>query len=262
MLAFRDFLTAFRRLGIENTRPVIVHTSLSAFGQVHGAAETILGALMAQFNSILVPTFTYKTMVIPEEGPENNACIYGSGASTNRMAEFFQPDMRSDRLMGVLPEALRRRSNALRSSHPVLSFSGINVDAAIQSQSLNEPLAPIHALRQAGGWVLLLGVNQTVNTSIHAAEQLAGRRQFVRWALTPSGIVQFSGFPGCSDGFEALVPFLEGAARYVQLGTATITAIALEDLTSIVCNVIASNPLALLCAKSACERCRAIKSGL
>ncbi len=260
MLAFRDFLNAFRRLEIDRARPVIVHTSLSAFGQVQGGAETILGALMAQYQTILAPTFTYKTMVTPEDGPENNACQYGAGLTINRMAEFYQPDMRADRLMGVLPELLRNRPNAQRSTHPVMSFSGINAEAAIKAQSLDEPLAPLHALRLESGWVLLLGVNQTVNTSIHYAERLSGRKQFTRWALTPAGVVEFRGFPGCSDGFESLTPYLEGVARYVQLGPATITAVPLDDLTLIVRNVLAADELALLCKRPECERCNAVRT--
>ena len=63
-------------------------------------------------------------------------------------------------------------------------------------QTLAEPLAPIGALAQRGGWVLLLGVNQTVNTSLHYAERLAGRPQFTRWALTYEGVRECPQFPG------------------------------------------------------------------
>ncbi len=261
MVAFRDFLTGLRRLGLDPGCPVIFHTSLSAFGQVQGGAETILGALLGQFHTLIAPTFTYKAMLVPETGPANNACTYGSQASNNRMVEFFHPDMPADRLMGVLPESLRRRPAARRSSHPVLSFSGINAETALHAQSLDEPLAPLHALRLEGGWALLLGVNQTVNTSIHYAERLAGRRQFTRWALTPEGVVEFEGFPGCSNGFEAITPHLEGIARSVQVGPAAITAVPLDDLTVVVRKLIEADPLALLCSRPDCERCGAIRAG-
>ncbi len=69
MLTFRDFITGFRRLEIDRSRPVIVHTSLSAFGEVHGGAQTVLGALSSSFDTFLMPAFTYKSMITPEVGP-------------------------------------------------------------------------------------------------------------------------------------------------------------------------------------------------
>ena len=208
MLTFRDLYTALRKLDLDRAHPVIAHASLSAFGEVNGGADTVLGALLSVSNSVTMPTFTFKTMLIPEVGPENNASRYGSGKDLNRMAEFFTPDMPVDPLMGAVPEALRCHPKAHRSSHPILSFAGINADRQLELQTLKEPLAPIHALREGDGWVILLGVDHTVNTSIHYGEQVAGRKQFTRWALTPQGVVECPRFPTCSLGFSAIEPRL------------------------------------------------------
>ena len=145
---------------------------------------------------MLVPTFTYKTMVTPLTGPENNAITYGSGESQNRMAEFFTPRMPADPLMGIIPETFRKHPRARRSSHPIQSFAGMNAGKFLEAQRLDDPLGPLGALEKQDGWVVLLGVDHTVNTSIHYAEKLAGRRQFVRWALTPKGCGGMPGFPG------------------------------------------------------------------
>ncbi len=262
MVTFREFLTAFRKLEIERNRPVIVHSSLSAFGQVQGGADTILGALLGSFNTVVVPTFTYKTMIVPETGPEGNACVYGSGRDSNRMAEFFQPDMPADRLMGIIPETLRKRPTARRSSHPILSFAGINADAILEAQTLEEPLEPINRLKADRGWVLLLGVDHTVNTSIHYAERVAGRKQFVRWSLTSKGVVECPGFPGDSAGFQAISTRLGEVARQVQVGPAPIIAIPLLDLIDIACRWVSEDPLALLCSLPDCERCVAVRQGV
>ncbi len=208
MLTFRDFITAFRKLDIERTRPIIAHASLASFGDVHGGVDTILGALSSSFHTFIMPSFTYQTMLIPELGPPDNALTYGSGRDTNTMAEFFRPGLPADPMMGSLAEAVRVHPNAARSIHPILSFTGMNAKPILDAQTIQEPLLPIQALTQDKGWVLLLGVDQTVNTSIHYGELLAGRKQFVRWALTPKGVVTCPGFPGCSDGFEALSPQL------------------------------------------------------
>lgn len=262
MLAFRDFITAFRKLDLDGSRPVIVHTSLSAFGEVHGGAQTILGALISSFGTFIMPTFTYKAMIIPEVGPPDNAIAYGSGKDTNRMAEIFRPDMPADHLMGVVSEALRTHAGAQRTLHPILSFAGINAAQILDSQTIKHPLLPIKKLMDAQGWVLLLGVDHTVNTSIHYYEQLAGRKQFTRWALTPKGIVRCTGYPGCSQGFEAVASRLAGVVRPVELGKALIQAIPLVQLAETVSGLIQDDPAALLCAQEDCARCNAVRDSL
>jgi aminoglycoside 3-N-acetyltransferase len=259
MLTFRDVVSGFRKLKIESHFPVVAHGSLSAFGEVRGGVETVLAALLATVDDVMMPAFTYKTMVIPELGPEGNAIAYGSGRDLNRMAEFFTPDMPADPMMGILPEKLRHMPEARRSNHPILSFTGIGVDAALQAQTLSEPLAPIRVLSDAGGWVLLIGVDHTVNTSLHYAEKLAGRRQFTRWALTPSGILECPGFPGCSDGFEKAASLLSDLTRVVQIGEARILALPLSEMLQRIKNWLTENPTAMLCDRVDCERCNEVR---
>jgi aminoglycoside 3-N-acetyltransferase len=259
MTNYREFVTALRKLEIERSRPVIAHVSMSSFGAVRGGADTLLGALSSIFHSLVMPTFTYKAMLTPEDGPANNAMVYGSGKDANRMAEFFTPEMPADRLMGAVAETLRRHPQASRSSHPILSFAGMNAEDAIRSQTLGEPLDPIRELMEAQGWVLLLGVNHSVNTSIHYAERLAGRKQFVRWALTAKGVQECPGFPGCSNGFQALEPHVEEITQRVSVGPAIIQALPLAQMVEIARALIVANPLALLCDRSDCERCQAVQ---
>jgi len=262
MLTFRDFSAAFRKLEIDHSQPVIAHASLSAFGEVHGGADTLLGVMLMSFNTLIMPVFTYKTMVTPEAGPPANGMSYGSGKDTNLMAEFFHPEMRADKMMGSVHEALRCHPKAQRSSHPILSFTGVNACQVLESQNLQEPLNPISKLVEGQGWVLLLGVDHTVSTSIHFAEKLAGRKQFVRWALTPQGVVECPGWPGCSLGFQAIAPRVEEVTRRVEVGAAQIQAVPLTGLMEAVCAAIADDPQALLCGRDDCGRCQAVRQSL
>jgi len=254
----RDLLLGLRDLQLGD-RPVIAHASLKAFGQVEGGAETVVNALTTVCPSLVMPTFTYKTMVTPLVGPPDNAITYGSQQDLNRAAEFFHPKMPADPLMGIIPETLRCNPKGHRTKHPILSFAAIGADWALQTQTMAEPLAPIRAVQERDGWALLLGVNHTVNTSIHYAERLAGRRTFVRWALTPKGVVECPCFPPCSAGFEAIGPDLERYVHKVKIGEAVVQAVPLTMLFKAVIMRIKKDPLALLCRQADCERCNQIR---
>jgi aminoglycoside 3-N-acetyltransferase len=262
MVTYRDLVTALRKLELDPARPVIVHASLSAFGQVQGGAQTVVGALLTCFPALMAPAFTYNTMITPEAGPPDNALAYGSRADRNRMADFFRPDLPVDPLIGLIPETLRRHPQAQRSSHPIQSFTGVRVEAALNAQNPSEPLAPLRILAEAGGYVLLLGVGHTANTSIHQGERLAGRKTFLRWALTPAGICECPGFPSCSDGFNSLNKHVERLTHRATAGQAQIQALPLPDLIDAVRRLVELEPLALLCSHPYCARCSAVRSAV
>lgn len=262
VIGYRDLINALRKLDMDSGRQAIAHVSLSAFGMVQGGAETVLGALLTVCDGVIMPTFTYKTMIVPETGPPNNGVEYGSRTDLNKMAAFFHPEMPADKSMGVVAEELRQLTQSKRSRHPILSFAGINMDEAIAAQTIQEPLAPIKALAAADGIVLLLGTDHTVNTSIHYGEKQAERKQFVRWALTRRGIVECPGYPGCSQGFEAIASSLRASLKKVFVGPTSIQAIPLQDLIETVIEMIAEDPLALLCSNAECNRCQATRAAV
>lgn len=258
MLSYEDLRSRLVELGLKNN-PVIAHASLKSFGTIDGGADALLRAVLDSVGALVMPTFTYKTMITPEVGPPNNGLVYGSDQNLNLMAEPFTPDMPCDKMLGVVPETLRRLPFSKRTRHPIQSFAGARADRFLAAQTLQNPLGVIGALAEADGWVLLLGVDHTVNTSIHFAEMLAGRRQFTRWALTPTRIVECTGFPGDSSGFDAIAPELENDVRRVQVETALVQAVPLKVLFLAVIHRIKEDPLALLCQREDCERCNEIR---
>ncbi len=257
-LNYMGLSSAFGSLDLYNV-PVIAHASLHAFGFVEGGAETLLQTLLQSVAALIMPTHTYTTMITPTTGPSNNGIMYGTGQDLNRMAEFYSPSMPADRLMGKVPELLRQRPDAKRSIHPILSFTGIRANKAIASQTMEEPFAPIRMFADAGGWVALLGVDHTSNTTVHYAERLAGRKQFVRWALTENGIVACPNFPGDSSGFRVLEKDMEPHTRKVQVGNALVQAMPMKPLIEVVLERLKKNPKDLLCGELACPRCNEIR---
>jgi len=258
MLGVDDFKSAFNDLNLQEEL-IIAHASLKPFGYIQGGAEAVLEAMLASFYSIIMPAFTYKTKIIPDVGPPNNGILYGSGKDTNKMAVPFHAGMRADSMMGILPETLRNHKSATRTSHPILSFAGINAGPILFTQTMYEPLDPIGALGQQDGWAVLINVDHTSNTSIHYAEKLAGRRQFIRWALMDNRVVECPNYPGDSMGFQIIEEYLKFDTRRVEVGDGFIQAVPLRRLFNVVYEILKRDPLALLCERRDCERCNAVR---
>lgn len=260
MLSYREVYQGLCKLDLDRQAPVLVLAASPAIGEIQGGVDSLLGALLSSFQTVVMPAFTYRTMLVPEVGPANNALRYGSGYERNLEAEFYRPGLPIDRNLGELAEKLRRFRSAGRSAHPILSFSGVNAEVYLEAQTLEQPFALIGALAQAGGWVLLLGVDQTANVSLHWAEYLAGRKQFTRWALTTRGVVECPAFPGCSQGFTAVQPILEGSGRRGRVGAAEAAAYPLSELIEAARSWIAADTEALLCTREDCEFCSEVRA--
>lgn len=266
MITVRELLAGFGALPIRG-QAVIAHGSFKSLGQVQGGPRVVVDALVKTCGSLIMPTFTYQTMVTPLVGPPNNALDYAAEERNRTRRDGvgtldalpFRHDTPADEEMGILAETLRQHAAANRSFHPILSFAGVNADFALGRQTIYDPFAPIGALAEKNGWALLIGVDHTVNTSIHYAEKLAGRKQFVRWALTRKRIVQCPNFPGDSAGFEEIAQYLEDDLVAVTIGEARIQAVQLNSLFDKVKLLLKQDPLALLCQRSQCVRCNEIR---
>lgn len=259
MLNYRQLVKGFSLLAHTPKKPVIAHASYKAFGEIQGGPDVLLGAILSMFPQLMMPAFTYQTMITPEVGPENNGMVYGGAAAQdNAYAEFFSADLPVHPEIGVLAETLRKHPKSHRSTHPILSFCGIDVDEALNSQTLQNPFAPIGKLAEAGGYVLLLGVDHTANTAIHYAEALSGRKQFTRWALANGRVVECPNFPGSATGFQSLHLHIERFVQQTQVGAARVQLIPLGALIDTVKTLLRADPLALLTEDNPDARTQAV----
>ncbi len=262
MVSHRSLVTALRDLGLTMRSRVIAHVSLARLGREPRHAESVLGALLETCNTLVMPTFTHQTLVVPADGASTNHLSLSDVPRAEGPPEPFHPDMPADSVMGEVAEALRRMPGALRSDHPILSFAGMNAAEALRRQSLEDPWGPIAWLAENDGDVLLAGMDHTANVSLHYAEKLAGRKQFLRWAQTAQGVVACAACPGCSDGFKVIEPRLAGVARQLQLGGAMLQLIPLRDLIHVAVSWIRQDPRALLCDRLGCERCSEVRAAV
>jgi aminoglycoside 3-N-acetyltransferase len=243
-----DLKPAFSDLSLSKRR-VLVHASPTV------DADSLLDSLLTATSGFITPTFTPKSLLPLEYHPAHTK------ADVNTLAEPFTTSTPADEAFGPFAELVRKHGKARRSIHPVLSFAGIGADVLIHSQTVQEPYAPIASLADEDGLILLVGLDQRVNFSIHYGEKLAGRMQFIRWALTETGVVECPHFPGDSEGFNAISLTIKPITRQAEADGILIQAIPSKDLLRAVVNKIHDDAYSLLCGRPDCERCEAVRWG-
>ena len=94
-ISHAEIITSLQSIGVASDNPVLVHSSLSALGEVEGGAQTVIESLLAIAGTIVMPAFTYQTMVYPPNGPDHNGLDYASidYRQSNDAAVFFTPDL-------------------------------------------------------------------------------------------------------------------------------------------------------------------------
>lgn len=137
------------------------------------------------------------------------------GPDALRTCAAFHPNCGLiDSNMGKLPAEVIRRESVRRGNHPLNSFSAVGPQAEhlASGQNYADVYAPIRALINYNGLVVLIGVGLNCMTALYLAEQQAGRNLFVRWALNTNGRPCMIKTGGCSEGFPRLQPVLQNCA--------------------------------------------------
>lgn len=155
---------AFRDAGIETGDSVLVHSSLSSLGHVDGGADAVIDALIGavgRAGTVLFPTLTG----CPDD-------------SRDRPPRFDA--RRTICWTGRIPETARTREGAIRSLHPthsVVAFGALAGWLTSDHELTRTPCgfgSPYDKLADIAGKIVLIGVGQSVNTSFHHAEEIAG----------------------------------------------------------------------------------------
>lgn len=231
-------------LGITKTADIIVHANMSSIGPVRGEEAGVAAALLAAAGTVVMPAFTYQTQIIPQTGPPDNGIEYGSGDAQNARAQIFRPDLPIHPDFASVAEVLRKDNETLRSTHPILSFiaQGPDAEVILSAQTRQNPLSPIALLEARGGYALLMGLDHRHNYSLHLAAQRAGRKTYIRWALTLDDIEELPNIPGPMEGFNDIWRDLEGITRVAQVGLARCELIPLRQMLLIAEDRMRSDP--------------------
>lgn len=258
-----------RKLGIEG-QDVAVHASLKSFGFVEGGPEMIVEALVGVCRNVLTPAFSRigRTNPPPEDRPIQNGWDYDDYREPTPEKPFdpasFNPASGLDiNMMGKIPESMLRAEGTVRSLHPTVSWAANGPESAwyCADHSTDDPNLPLKRLAERDGYVLLLGVDLAKCTAIHLAEEVAGRRAFIRWVLYADGQIRRVREYGCSRAFPRLAPHLRSIEVQQTVGQSRATLYPARALVRMASEIIKENPDLTICDNPRLCRCQDAAKG-
>lgn len=171
-----DILAGLRRLGVRQDDILGVHSSLSSLGYVEGGANTVLAALfeaVGQAGTLVMSTY----LVGPPLKLTPADVAHGL---TWKVKRIPYEDLVTPSGMGAISDEFRRLPEVVRWYHPVHSVSAWGKDAQRYCQGF-KPLV------QAGGKILLLGVQMDRCSALHISEEMvalpADVQKYMRWEV-------------------------------------------------------------------------------
>jgi len=232
----RQIADELARLGVEPGGVLLVHTSFSRTGPVGGGPEGLIEAL----RGVLGPegTLVMPSMTDDDEHP-------------------FDPSRTACHGMGVVADTFWRMPGVLRSDSPH-AFAAVGPRAALITAPHpldlpHGPDSPVGRVHDLDGQVLLLGVEQDGNTTIHLGEFLAG----VRYRRPKSLAVVRDGKPAtfhyaeidhCCQRFALVDEWLDARERQRrgQVGRAVARLMAARDVVAVVVERLQADETAFL----------------
>ncbi len=242
----QDLVEEFRRLGVGPGMTLMVHSSLSALGEVNGGADTVIEALLEAI------------------GPTGTLSMPAMGGGSPFNAET------SPSTVGVVTEAFRHYPGVKRSLHPTHSTCalGPKADWLLEGQidqptaiGAESPCGRLSRLRE--GYVLLLGVDQDRNTLLHYPEEIV-RAPYLstieRKYLDEAGVERtkvLHHFPGPHRDFIGLDRLFRerGAMKLGKVGKAVCRLLHAGSAVEIEVEALRRDPTAVLCDNPNCDDC-------
>lgn len=173
----------FKEAGLRQGDTVLLHSSLKSFGLVDGGAGGVITALInaiGEEGTLVVPTLTGR-----REDSKSSPPVFDV--------------VNTKCWTGILAETVRNREDARRSLHPTHSAAAIGcrkeelTRGHEYSVSPCDDKSPYYINAAVKGYILLAGVDQESNTSIHSCEEIAG----VPYHLQPDVVkVNITGYDG------------------------------------------------------------------
>lgn len=241
----KELVRDFQRLGLKRGDAVLVHSALSAIGNVRGGADAVIDALLevlGREGTLLMPALTGKLFDV------RNSPTY----------------------TGLIPEVFRQRKGVLRSFHPTHSVTALGARAEeLTAGHLECPTAcgkgtPYVKLMDTGGKILLIGVDQDRNTSLHTLEDLVNAPYLSAYTakyLDPKSgktkTLTMQRFPGPHRDFIGLDHLFRaaGVMQISKAGRAVCRLIDAGGMRDVGLRALRADPAAVLCNNPNCADC-------
>ncbi len=241
MIDQANIASSLKEAGLGAPALLLVHSSLRSVGPIDGGGEAMIEGLRAAVGAqgtLMMPAFNYSH---PLPDP------------------YFDPAQTPGRT-GALTEIFRVMPGVRRSLHPTHSVAavGASADELIREHWRVHAFgieSPIDRLAREGGWVLLVGVTHTSNSTIHVGESHAGAVRFfhtpgplpIARMRMPNGSIRdhpLDTTPGCSAAFNAVEGPLRrrGAIRDLRLGRAACQLVRGRDVIQTVAAMLKDDP--------------------
>ncbi len=230
-------------LGVTPGSTLVVHSSLTAIGQVQGGPATVIRALLHALGK-------QGTLAMPAATPQ---CADPAGwieppVLESRLEEVRRKlpvfDLRvTPTTLGAIPEAFRTWPGTLRSDHPLESVCARGPLAA-EIIAEHPPAfsegqgTPFGRLYELDSWVLLLGVGFNRCTALHTAESMVENRRTMEspFPVMENGRRVWLKVLNAADDNDTHFPVIgekylaHGAARVGNIGDALSTLFPMRDL--------------------------------
>ncbi|WP_432570103.1 AAC(3) family N-acetyltransferase [Kineococcus sp. SYSU DK005] len=252
-----------------------LHSSLRSHGPVLGGAGALVDAFTDAGATLLVPTFSYRRYALSAPGdlrPARNGVDYTGwdeqggrpldpDARDGGQTPCFTPSS-NETDTGAVPAEVLTRPGRRRGNHPLCSFTALGAGAQelVAQQTPVDVFAPLAALAEHEGLVVLAGVGLTRMTLLHHAEVLAGRVPLRRWAAVEEQ-VEMVVVGGCSEGFEQLGPHLAHLQARRAVGQSVWRVYPAEAVLEVARRVIGEDPAATVCAARCLPCLDAVRGG-
>jgi len=244
-----DIVSGFKELGLRKGDIVLLHSSLRSFGYVEGGAETVIASLLD---------------TVGDEGCGMVPTLTGAITDGNSNPPVFDVSKTSC-WTGVIPETFRINPRAKRSLHPTHSVAAIGmktqklIEGHEKGKSPCDECSPYYKNAMARGYILLIGVDQECNTTIHCCEEIAGVPYHLQEDVTKINIIGYSGEcitilnrlhnwhkpPTDFNKFDEIL-LNKHIMKITKIGYSTIRLINAGDMLDTCVDILKKNPSFLL----------------
>ena len=234
----QDLISGLRDLGVASGIRLMVHSSLSSFGRVEGAAQTVVDALMETVTpegTLMMPSFNH-------EAPFRRG---GPG--------YYHPG-ETPTINGAIPDCFWRLDGVNRSLDPTHPIAAWGKDARRYTEFHHRtltmgPQSPLGMLGAEGGFGLLLGVGYEVNTYHHVVEMTTGAHCLgQRTEAYPVHLPDGRRVMGRTWGWRAgtcpltdrvaYAPSMRALQRETRIGNSRVVLFRLEDCFGVIARLL------------------------